>query len=51
MLIGVPRDLAHKKAADEPGDMLVTLCDSCADISARYFPPSTAYGEVSLRPL
>ena len=51
ILIGVPREIAEKKAAEEQGDMLVTLCDTCADISAHYFPNSKSFSDISLKDL
>ena len=47
-LIGMPREQAEKKSADEPGDMAVFLCVDCAE-RGRHFTASPSFAPFTLR--
>jgi hypothetical protein len=47
-LMGLPREDAEKRAADEPGDLAVFLCVDCAE-NGRHFTASTSFAPFSLR--
>jgi len=47
-LMGVPREEAEKKAAEEPGDLAVFLCVDCAE-NGRHFTASPSFEPFSLR--
>ena len=47
-LIGVPREQAERKSADEPGDMAVFLCVDCAE-AGHHFTVSTSFDPFTLQ--
>ena len=47
-VMGVPREQAEKKSADEPGEMAVFLCVDCAE-NGRHFTASTSFAPFTLR--
>ena len=47
-VMGVPREQAEKKSADEPGDMAVFLCVDCAE-NGRRFTASTSFAPFTLQ--